>query len=433
MKRNVSEEDDDEIEKTRKELEEMKQKVKNYENKLQRLQTKKEEEKNIQRENFIKNAFRGSEEEEKEEKEEKNIQRENFIRNAFRGSLEEEEEKEEEKNKLLTKEERQFFEKKGPIDSGIIIYGGKGNDTYYLYDVDTEEYESHEMPEISRYHHATVSLPNGCVLFIGGCQDEDPYDYCNNILKYDPNDNSFKVVYEDKDFKLGYSMAAVLLNNGKVFICGGKIEEDALDSCFFFDVENNTLTDATFALVNKVSEHSVSLLKNGHVLLAGGVIEREEREEEEEEQSDMIEDTLIYDISNGVNNSGPSLLTTRRAHTATTLPDGEIFIFGGENLNDNNVDSSSEYVNLDKDKYDLFHNGPSSIDFSGKSYHFSVLLPDGRVFIGGEDNFNTDLVTLIYTQKPKRSLEQGKTLQFEVARYCSGSFFRKNQKNNNNN
>ena len=428
MKRNVSEEDDDEIEKTRKELEEMKQKVKNYENKLQRLQTKKEEEKNIQRENFIKNAFRGSEEEEKEEKEEKNIQRENFIRNAFRGSLEEEE-KEEEKNKLLTKEERQFFEKKGPIDSGIIIYGGKGNDTYYLYDVDTGDYESYEMTERSRYKHAAVSLPDGCVLFIGGCHEEDPDDYCNNILKYDPNDNSFKVVYEDKDFKLGYSMAAVLLKNGKVFICGGKIEQGASDSCFLFDVENNTLTAAPLLLQNQVYEHSVSLLENGNVFVVGGFVETEE---EGEEGVDLFEDTLIYDIETGENNSGPSMLSLRRAHTATTLPDGEIFIFGGENSDDDNANSTSDYVNLDKKENDRFHKGPTS-DVSGKSYHFSVLLPDGRVFIGGEDNINTDLVTLIYTQKPKRRLEQGKTLQFDVASYCSGSFFRKNQKNNNNN
>lgn len=339
------------------------------------------------------------------------------------------------------------------FDSGILIYGGESQDdffyvyneekgeydlaggkmnaeTYYLYNVETGEYESYPMKEGKRYKHTAVSLHDGSVLLIGGIRERFFGAYVNNILKFNPNDNTFKVVYTDNENNLGYSMAAVVLESGDVFLCGGMTANGVSKSSFIFNVKTNELT-RSLDLDEPCYGHSACLAPNGNALIIGGInlkAEGEENERDEYNDNNKKVSRQIYEVQFDRKriSEGGELMMKRFGHTSTTLSNGEIFVFAGKNYYRNSDERyQSEYFDPDLGGY--FQWGP--VCEKPKKNHFAVLLPDDTVFIGGGGDYYQ---SLIYKNNP-RSITEGKDFPFKVPKYCTGSFFRKSQSINNNN
>src|SRR5207244_841009 len=114
--------------------------------------------------------------------------------------------------------------------------------------------------------------------------------------------------------------------NGKVLVAGGwNTISGYLTSAELYDPASGTWT-VTGSLNTARDGHTATLLPNGKVLVAGGVIP-------------YLSSAELYDPATGSWSTTGSLITARAGHTATLLPTGKVLVAGG---NDSAPLSSAE-------------------------------------------------------------------------------------------
>lgn len=130
---------------------------------------------------------------------------------------------------------------------------------------------------------------------------------------------------------------------------------------------------------NPTDTHSVSLLGDGRLLLAGGML----RSTQGDAAVDSIE---LYDpVTQTFAASAATMQEPRARHSATVLPDGRVLLLGGVNDQIGNALRTG-------DLYDPLTDSAVAIaDMSiERSAHTATLLADGRVLVvGGADYDNT--------------------------------------------
>ena len=70
------------------------------------------------------------------------------------------------------------------------------------------------------------------------------------------------------------------------------------------------------------SQHTATLLPNGNVFIVGGI-------QSSSNGTRVLASTDLYDPTSGRFTPAANMTTTRRLHTATVLPDGRVLIVGG--------------------------------------------------------------------------------------------------------
>ncbi len=222
-----------------------------------------------------------------------------------------------------------------------------------------------------RATHASVLLPNGQVLLLGGL------DNAGNPLAtaelYDPTNGGF--------FPTG-SMAqarnrvsAVLLANGKVLVSGGVNAAGALNSAEVYDPATGS-----FILTGNMNQararHTMTLLPNGRVLITGG------------RSFGGLPVTVFAsaEIFDPTANSGVGAFTStgnmnspRDEGSATLLPNGTVLLTGG---------FVSYQTNLSASSAETFDPATGVFTLVGsmstlRAHQTSSLLPDGTVLIAG--------------------------------------------------
>jgi hypothetical protein len=239
-----------------------------------------------------------------------------------------------------------------------------------------------------RYAHTAALLQNGKVLVAGGfgdttdCQDVGVQAQ-NTAELYDPVTGSFI-----KTGNMGISRGehtATVLTNGKVLIAGGgdqgsggtgSASAELYDQSTGAFIPTGSMTVARF-------RHTATLLKNGKVLVVGGV---------PVDSSNPTATAEVYDPTTGSFTVTGSMTTAREEHTATLLANGKVLIVGGESP----VTGSSDLqATATAEVYD-----PSTDSFSitgsmteGRNSHTATILPSGHVLIagGGDDNSTAEL------------------------------------------
>jgi hypothetical protein len=166
--------------------------------------------------------------------------------------------------------------------------------------------------------------------------------------------------------------SATLLPNGKVLVAGGVLEEGAsgffniIASAELYDPATKTFT-ATGTMGTARSYHTETLLQNGKVLVTGGNAGTVSAE--------------VYEPSTGTFTPTGFMRTARSGHKATLLPNGKVLVTGGKNL-------PSVYANTSAELYDpatgLFSDTGSMGD--ARSNHMATLLPNSKVLIVGGYN-----------------------------------------------
>lgn len=119
---------------------------------------------------------------------------------------------------------------------------------------------------------------------------------------------------------------ATLLPDGRVLIAGGMVENGVfLDSMELYDPRTGSFTPAGTMSTKRVG-HSATLLTSGKVLLAGGMAERSF----EGGLHGILSNTAdVYDpLTNKVTSVG-NMVTARQAHEAVPLPNGRVLFIGG--------------------------------------------------------------------------------------------------------
>ncbi|MBX3232375.1 MAG: hypothetical protein KIT84_22385 [Labilithrix sp.] len=133
-----------------------------------------------------------------------------------------------------------------------------------------------------------------------------------------------------------------------------------------FDVESETWADAGSLAANRGGDHTVTLLPNGKVLVAGGNVS----------PLDATTSAELYDPATKTSTLTQPMSAPHRMHTATLLADGRVLIAGG--LHQSVATNAAELFDPATGQFTAV--GPMKVARMGAT---AVRLADGRVLIAG--------------------------------------------------
>jgi hypothetical protein len=171
-----------------------------------------------------------------------------------------------------------------------------------------------------RFFHTATRLNNGMVLMAGGFGPSGSGSTLASAELYDPATGSFSVTGSMNTGR--YYATATLLNNGEVLITGGTGSNLALlSSAELYDPASGTFTLTSSLQFGRV-DHAATLLNDGEVLITGGygVINS---------VNEVLSTAELYDPVSGTFALTGNMTMTRTNHTATLLRNGMVLIAGG--------------------------------------------------------------------------------------------------------
>src|SRR5712692_9888731 len=174
---------------------------------------------------------------------------------------------------------------------------------------------------------------------------------------------------------------ATLLPNGKVLIAGGMIGDGGgLSSTEVFDPTTNTFTAAENMTVARAG-HTATLLQNGKVLIAGGY------------NGDYLDSAELYDPATGKFTQTGKMVTPQSGHIAALLNNGKVLLAGG-------VGTGWTFLA----DAELFNPNTNTFTATGgmttaRESHTATLLKDGRVLITGGHKDRRANITIYTTPK----------------------------------
>lgn len=205
-------------------------------------------------------------------------------------------------------------------------------------------------------NHAAVLLSNGQVLIAGGTGG-------TLARLYDPLADAWQAIGSLKALHTGDPTMTLLLN-GKVLLVGGGVPE-------LYDPSTGTWTQ-TAAMNVLRTEHTATLLPNGQVLVAGGLVNNE-----------PVRSVEVYDPDANTWTSVGDMLSSRANHTATLMDNGPLVFLGGYQ-GTLDVNTSELYDSLNGQP--LFNQARMQGGIPNMTNHTATPVPNGIVAVGGTDN-----------------------------------------------
>jgi N-acetylneuraminic acid mutarotase len=167
---------------------------------------------------------------------------------------------------------------------------------------------------------------------------------------------------------------ATLLRDGRVLVAGGLAttgdsQEDS-DEAELYDPASGHWT-MTGDMVQARSGHTATLLADGRVLVAGGWSNAD---------GQQFASAELYDPASGRWTTTGKMRRARSGHTATLLPDGRVLVTGGVNLKGGEGAGvkSAELYDPSSGKWT-----PTGRMLEARANHTATLLADGRVLVTG--------------------------------------------------
>jgi hypothetical protein len=201
---------------------------------------------------------------------------------------------------------------------------GQGIAASEVYDPATNSFSATGAMGTPRYAHTATLLPNGKVLIAGGISTANVGTFTENVLLtaelYDPATGAFTSTGSLGTARGGHT--ATLLANGKVLVAGGLISLNFAGVSFASTAELYDPATGAFTPTGNLTaagdEHTATLLPDGRVLIAGGM-----------SAVATLMSAQIYDPATGTFVATDSMAMSRSAPTATLLPDGTVLVAGG--------------------------------------------------------------------------------------------------------
>ena len=263
----------------------------------------------------------------------------------------------------------------------VLVVGGSENSPAFprtlvsasaeLYDPATDIWSSTGSMSVARYDHAAILLNDGRVLVVGGRGDPmtlPSSGYLVSTELYDPMTGTWSSTGSMTDGR--YDHIATLLNNGKVLVTGGISTGSGAE---LYDP-----TTRTWSIIGSMSAshyyHTATLLNNGKVLVAGG----------DSGFGGFPARAELYDPTSSISSSTGSMLAGRYYHTATLLNNGKVLVAGGGN--------NSSYL-ASAELYDPASSTWSSTGSmsSVRIGHTATLLNNGKVLVTAGSGSSAEL------------------------------------------
>jgi hypothetical protein len=206
----------------------------------------------------------------------------------------------------------------------VLIAGGWAQSlvpiaTMELFDPATGTFSAAGTMSPARLYHSATLLANGTVLMVGGqvYGGSQGSTTCTPLVQiYNPDTGTFSSPPSLSQYQC--KTVATFLSDGRVLIVGYFPDGTTV----VFDPATNQFTK-TGAMVTQRSEgHTATLLKDGKVLVAGGV-------------GGVVYQAAAetFDPTTGSFSAVGNMATSRGYHTATLLSDGRVLVAGGIQTN----------------------------------------------------------------------------------------------------
>lgn len=288
------------------------------------------------------------------------------------------------------------------LPSGDILVTGGQNQTgvpmasVELYEASKATFRTVGNMEVERSSHTATLLPDGRVFIFGGTTNASG-DVTNTYTIYNPATEAFTAGnFSAIGTAARAGHTATLLKNGKILACGGFYgtgDNDLRGDCLLISCEKNATACSaeTIELAGPRRDHTATLLPDGNVFLSGGITEDGEYASANE----------IYVTASETTMTGQdSLSVPRKYHSAVTLSDGRVAILGG-------YSKDARFSDSDSAKYDIYSNddwynvgkpGALSAEFHNPGYNNYVDLVEVFDSKGKKSNLvaNGDVATMPY-------------------------------------
>lgn len=217
--------------------------------------------------------------------------------------------------------------------------------------------------------HTATLLPNGKVLVAGGVLVTARSQVALGTAElFDPSTGTWAPTGSLSNPRFNHT--ATLLPGGRVLVAGGQTSQVVYDNGELYDSVTGSWTRIATAGVARYS-HTATLLGNGQVLIAGGI----------GSTGQPISSAQLYDPGTGPTGGWTNLKDMPQAranHSATLLPDGTAFLFGGRSLDNQLLNSVALYSISNSWTMRNFNTPPFY-----RWGHKATLLPNNRVLISG--------------------------------------------------
>ena len=249
----------------------------------------------------------------------------------------------------------------------------------------------------TRTAYTATLLSDGRVLLAGG---DPPPSVPGGIAQgtaelFDSATETFTPTGSMESARSGHT--ATLLQDGKVLVLGGSIPisiptgnretawRQSLFTAEIFDPISGTFTQ-TGNLGTARTAHTATLLKDGKVLVTGGLVYTAQPGTPVEF---ALSSTELFDPTRGSFAPTVSMTNGRGGHSATLLSDGTVLVAGGNIVHTKY--GPTMFVVQSLDSAELFDPTGSAVIQTGdmetpRAYHTSTLLEDGRVLVTGGGN-----------------------------------------------
>jgi Galactose oxidase, central domain len=265
------------------------------------------------------------------------------------------------------------------VQGGVLVVGGLGAAAPNVAQlvIENGRATSLMLALTARTGHTATYLMSGEVLVLGGAQGPTSLDECWLIQPVTAATQRCRPMPAPRS-----RHTATLLPSGKVLVLGG---EDATKAptrtAWLFDPSGpngGTWGTALPPMSRDRADHAAVLLASpdSEVLISGG--------------AGGSDKTERFNPDSGTFNSGPDLNVGRRAHTMTLLRDGRVLVAGG--LSDTNEALSSVEV-FDGSNLALQPDQPGFNLGEARANHGAVVLPTGDVVLAGGALDGGDLAT----------------------------------------
>jgi hypothetical protein len=280
------------------------------------------------------------------------------------------------------------------LDGRVLVAGGSGNSpgdlaSAEIYDPATETFTSAGGMTVARSGHTATRLLDGRVLIVGGVSAgaSGATGFLSSAELYDPATGTFGSTGWLTTARANHT--ATLLSNGKVLVAGGMVcgpncarynAPDVLDSAELYDPSTGRF-EVTGSLVARRYGQAAALLAGGAVLVTGGVgwdilpnIQH------------SLASAELYEPATGLFTATGTMTQPRLGFTATLLPTGLVLLAGGSW----GVDIPPDYAPSIEETTELYDPASGTFAAADNMRHFlysptTTLLHSGKALVVGQN------------------------------------------------